>query len=377
MPTRFSHKHVAAPLYEFQRIKGQGLWRYYLEVYRAYRQELMGQDSPSLKHDLRAVMRHLRQIWTCQETPGRLLAAIHAMRYSLWVFQNYRREANLQITQAPDDYFKLPSDTQIENHSCTLKTYLLFVTLFLLPPLLLSKTKTYRNLTLISAAIPVVFRTFAAYPARNIRNTQPPKGRPASWQNLVFDLAQHLMHWYDHPTNLLPSLHVFNTTFAALLVGEAYPELAPWLMHWAVSIACSTQTTKQHVLADVISAWLVASLLFRYGQSHVMSTQTLQPLWPDIWLGRSWKVILQSEDLREPVQLLQGQFTDILGPYLDDPSRVDCLEACRPHLHPLILNELARLEHFNAGNAEYEKVARLLLELLGANQPVGLNQPLS
>jgi membrane-associated phospholipid phosphatase len=70
----------------------------------------------------------------------------------------------------------------------------------------------------------------------------------------------------DAATSCVPSLHVADSMLAAFLMRRERPKLFPWLMTWAVAIAVSTLTTKQHYLVDVltgIALALVAALTFQ------------------------------------------------------------------------------------------------------------------
>jgi membrane-associated phospholipid phosphatase len=70
----------------------------------------------------------------------------------------------------------------------------------------------------------------------------------------------------DAPTSCVPSLHVADSMLAAFLMRRERPKLFPWLMLWAVAIAISTLTTKQHYFVDVLTGTalaLVAAITFQ------------------------------------------------------------------------------------------------------------------
>lgn len=79
-------------------------------------------------------------------------------------------------------------------------------------------------------------------------------------------LALNFVRGVDAPTSCVPSLHVADSMLAAFLMRRERAKLFPWLMTWAVAIAISTLTTKQHYLVDVITGIalaLVAALTFQ------------------------------------------------------------------------------------------------------------------
>ncbi len=62
----------------------------------------------------------------------------------------------------------------------------------------------------------------------------------------------------DTPSSCLPSLHVATSMAAAMLVHRERPKLSWGLLAWAVAIAVSTLTTKQHYLVDVVTGTALA-----------------------------------------------------------------------------------------------------------------------
>ena len=79
----------------------------------------------------------------------------------------------------------------------------------------------------------------------------------------ISSLLGNLLYKLDAPTNCLPSLHVSLTFIAAFAVSKAYRYLTIPMFFWAVAIAISTMTTKQHYFYDVIASGSI-SLLFYF-----------------------------------------------------------------------------------------------------------------
>ena len=84
--------------------------------------------------------------------------------------------------------------------------------------------------------------------------------------NIAIRLAKQ-MYETDTPTNVLPSIHVFNTL--GIMCGtvfcnkKTFPVWARWLICIAgVSISCSTVFVKQHSLIDVFAAIALAVVCF-------------------------------------------------------------------------------------------------------------------
>jgi membrane-associated phospholipid phosphatase len=92
--------------------------------------------------------------------------------------------------------------------------------------------------TMISAAV------FIVWPSAIDR----PAARDAAFATLYF---------FDVPTNCFPSLHVALAMIAAATWPHAPTRVLAWI--WAMAIAASTLTTKQHVLLDVAGGVIVGA----------------------------------------------------------------------------------------------------------------------
>lgn len=90
--------------------------------------------------------------------------------------------------------------------------------------------------------------------------------RPEFEVHDLFTWSMNLLYTVDAPQNLFPSLHCLDSwlLFLALEDEEKIPK---WYKIFAcvfsLMIFASTLTTKQHVLADVVSGWFFAELCYR------------------------------------------------------------------------------------------------------------------
>ena len=92
--------------------------------------------------------------------------------------------------------------------------------------------------------------------------------RPAVYprDNFFTDLVKHLQTT-DTPTNVLPSIHVYNTlcVTTALLLNERFAKSrlrCVLIVILSVLIILSTMLLKQHSVIDVISAFFMAVVFF-------------------------------------------------------------------------------------------------------------------
>jgi membrane-associated phospholipid phosphatase len=75
-------------------------------------------------------------------------------------------------------------------------------------------------------------------------------------------LALTVLRFFDSPNSCLPSLHVATATGSALLVYRENPRRALWFFGWALLVALSTLTAKQHYVVDVIGGWVLLVVVF-------------------------------------------------------------------------------------------------------------------
>ncbi len=68
------------------------------------------------------------------------------------------------------------------------------------------------------------------------------------------------LKFFDSPTNCFPSLHVAIPIFLALAIWRGGKKIGILFLFWAILLALSTLTTKQHYLLDVFGGILTALL---------------------------------------------------------------------------------------------------------------------
>lgn len=93
-----------------------------------------------------------------------------------------------------------------------------------------------------------------AYPTRYPRELFP---IPADTDALSAGLLS-LVRFFDTPSSCLPSLHVATAVLSALLVWRENRRRFWLFSAWALVIALSTLSTKQHYLLDVVTGALLA-----------------------------------------------------------------------------------------------------------------------
>ena len=72
----------------------------------------------------------------------------------------------------------------------------------------------------------------------------------------------HFVWILDEPVNCFPSLHVSSSLIAALTMWRRGGRVRPVFAVWALAIALSTMTTKQHHFFDVLGGTLLAAVLY-------------------------------------------------------------------------------------------------------------------
>lgn len=104
----------------------------------------------------------------------------------------------------------------------------------------------------------VCFALFLLWPTAAAR-PEVPAGAPLSW-------LLGLIYALDAPDNLFPSIHCFNSwlCWVAVRGRRAVPAwYRAFSLVFALAVAVSTLTTKQHVLADVAAGFVLAELCWQ------------------------------------------------------------------------------------------------------------------
>lgn len=86
-------------------------------------------------------------------------------------------------------------------------------------------------------------------------------------QNVFTDMVRHL-YMTDTPTNVFPSLHVFNTLAACVAIADSEKLKKHVVIRWSayllsVLIILATMFLKQHSVVDVTGAFVMAYILYR------------------------------------------------------------------------------------------------------------------
>lgn len=90
--------------------------------------------------------------------------------------------------------------------------------------------------------------------------------RPEIVGSGLWDWGMRLVYFLDTPDNLFPSLHCELSwlCYLALKKDPRMPRYGKVLACvFSLMVFVSTLTTKQHILIDVVSGWLIAELTFR------------------------------------------------------------------------------------------------------------------
>lgn len=74
--------------------------------------------------------------------------------------------------------------------------------------------------------------------------------------------VMYTLYFIDKPANCFPSMHVSNAFFAAFLAYHIHKRTGLLALLAALVISLSTLTTKQHYLADVLSGFLLAGVVY-------------------------------------------------------------------------------------------------------------------
>ena len=108
--------------------------------------------------------------------------------------------------------------------------------------------------------------------------------RPSVYQeNNVFAMLVEWLHSTDTPTNILPSIHVYNSLAVHMAVSKSeklkkYKSIQILSLVLAVSIVLSTVFLKQHSVYDVISGCFLAWIMYYmvYGKASHKGTSVIR-----------------------------------------------------------------------------------------------------
>jgi membrane-associated phospholipid phosphatase len=92
--------------------------------------------------------------------------------------------------------------------------------------------------------------------------------RPRTFQrDNIFTRLIAILYATDTPTNVLPSIHVYNSVGIMIAVVRSWcfknrKVLKPFMLVLGVSIICSTVLIKQHSMLDVLLAFLMSAIMY-------------------------------------------------------------------------------------------------------------------
>jgi membrane-associated phospholipid phosphatase len=95
---------------------------------------------------------------------------------------------------------------------------------------------------------------------------------PTTYPRHLFPLPEELdaLSYYifsglrtsDSPANCCPSLHVSSVFLSSFVFLKEQQKKFPYFFVWAILIALSTLTTKQHYIVDVVTGFLLAAVTY-------------------------------------------------------------------------------------------------------------------
>ena len=153
--------------------------------------------------------------------------------------------------------------------------YIPFCEIFIIPYLLwfgyvaitvvylciMDKEESDKLVAFLIAGMTIFIVISAVFPnGHNLRPTTFPR------ENIFIDLIRHL-YATDTPTNILPSIHVYNSIAIMIAVWRSryfadHRAIKAAMLLLGVSIICSTVLIKQHSMLDVLLAFLLASVMY-------------------------------------------------------------------------------------------------------------------
>ena len=160
---------------------------------------------------------------------------------------------------------------------CSLDDHIPFCEYFVVPYLLwflfiattfiyfffVDKTEFYQLCTFMFTGMTIFLIISTVYP--NGQNLRP---EVFDNTNIFTQLVQHL-YSIDTPTNILPSLHAFNTISACIAILynkhlRKYKSVQIINLVLSISIVLSTMFLKQHSAIDVIAAIIISAILYPF-----------------------------------------------------------------------------------------------------------------
>lgn len=123
------------------------------------------------------------------------------------------------------------------------------------------KEESDRLVAFLMAGMTIFIVVSAVFP--NGHNLRP---KVFARDNIFIDLIRHL-YATDTPTNILPSIHVYNSVAIMIAVWRSkcfagHNIIKTLMLALGVSIICSTVLIKQHSMLDVLLALLLSAVMY-------------------------------------------------------------------------------------------------------------------
>lgn len=138
------------------------------------------------------------------------------------------------------------------------------------------KAESDKLVAFLIAGMTIFIVISAVFPnGHNLRPTTFPR------ENIFIELIRQL-YAADTPTNILPSIHVYNSIAIMIAVSRSscfadHKLIRLAMMLLGVSIICSTVLIKQHSMLDVLLAFLLAAVMYSicYKRETVRESKTV------------------------------------------------------------------------------------------------------
>ena len=174
-------------------------------------------------------------------------------------------------------YYLEQRDVAVHEIGMEIDGYIPFCEIFIVPYLLWfayvaltvvflcirDKEESDRLVAFLMAGMTIFIVVSAVFP--NGHNLRP---KVFARDNLFIDLIRHL-YATDTPTNILPSIHVFNTVGVLIAAAHSEKLRAHKGIMWSIFITgfliiLSTVFLKQHSVTDVIAAFAMACIIYPF-----------------------------------------------------------------------------------------------------------------
>lgn len=214
----------------------------------------------------------LKQLWEKYKHGWVFLYAFIYMPWFIYLEQNVTTEYHLIHTALDDkipfiEYFIIPYTLWFAFIAVTFGYFFLFA----------EKSEFYRLIIMMFTGMTVFLIISTVYP--NGLNLRPDT---FVRDNLFVDMVKNLYR-ADTPTNVLPSIHVYNSLGAYIAISHCrklkqYRWVQVSSLILTVSIILSTMFLKQHSVIDVFAAFAMAGIMYIavYGTEKVQNSGMIQ-----------------------------------------------------------------------------------------------------